>query len=65
MTQGDIESKENCSSANDGGDDFLIMSDSDYEGSENEETDLPPEFFRYTQKNALRMYLSRHLSFRP
>ena len=32
--------------ANNGGDDCLFMSDSDYKGSDDEETELPHEFFR-------------------
>ena len=42
------------SSANDGGDDCLFMSDLDYEDGENEETELPPEFFGCTQKKNLK-----------
>ena len=52
------------SSAYDGGDYCFFVSDSDYEGSEDEETDLPPEVFGCTQRETFRMYLSWHLSFR-
>ena len=38
------------SSANDKGDDCFFMSDLYYEGSEDEETELPPEFFGCTQE---------------
>ena len=37
-----------CSSANERGDDCFFMSDSDYEGSEDEETEPPVEFFGCT-----------------
>ena len=43
------------SSANHGGDDCLFMSDSDYEGSENQETKLPHEFFGCTHKTSLKV----------
>ena len=42
------------SSANDGDNDCLFMSDLDYEGSEDEETELTPEFFGCTQKKNLK-----------
>ena len=41
------------SSANDQGDDCFFMSDLYYEGSEDEETELPPEFFGCTQETIL------------
>ena len=42
------------SSANDGEDDCLFMSDSGYEGSDDDETELPPEIFRCNQKLILK-----------
>ena len=42
------------SSAIDDGDDYLLMSDLDYEGSEAEETELPPAIFGCTQETNLK-----------
>ena len=39
---------------NDGGDDCLFMSDSDYEGSQDEETELPPEIFGCNQETSFK-----------
>ena len=42
------------SSANDKGDDCFFMSDLYFEGSEDDETELPPEFFGFTQETILK-----------
>ena len=42
------------SSTNDRGNDCFFISDSDYEGSEVEETELPSKFFGFTQETSLK-----------
>ena len=42
------------SSTNDGEDDLFFMSDSDHDGSDDEQTELPLMFFGYTQKKSLK-----------